>query len=84
MPIARIANVRLALKSKASFEDMKRLLGMEMLRLQNAYRVPHAVDMLTIVIYDLWKFRPLIQLSSRWTSAPSVHCSEMICFKLSI
>lgn len=42
-----------------------------MLRLQNACRVPHAVDMLTIVIYDPWKFRPLIQLSSRWASALS-------------
>lgn len=42
-----------------------------MLRLQNACRVPHAVDMLTVVIYDPWKFRPLIKLSSRWASALS-------------
>lgn len=60
MRIASLAYVGLALKSKAFFEDVKGLWRMEMLRLQKACRVPHAVDMLTTVIYDPWKFRPLM------------------------
>lgn len=51
-----------------------------LLRLRNACRVLHAVDMLIVVIYDPWKFRPLIQLSSQWASAPFVCHSEMIHF----
>lgn len=56
---------------------------MEMLRLENAYTVPHAVDMLTLVIYDLWKQAFDIAVI-KVGLAQSVHCPEMIQFKIPI
>ena len=84
MLVASLVDVGLVLKSKHLLRISKDCSVWKCLGCKNGYRVPHDVDMLTIMIYDLWKLRPLTQLSSRWASTLSVHWPEMIQFKIPI